>query len=147
MSEHTGSERRIVVGVDGSPSSNQALQWAIGQANLTGAAVDAIACWHPTTLYDWTLHAKDPHQDAAARQTLAATVADALQDAPAVQVRQSALPGNAAEVLVERSRNADLLVVGSRGHGGFSGVLLGSTSHNCVQHAHCPVVVVRGAGA
>nr|BFD88664.1 universal stress protein [Kitasatospora sp. Xyl93] len=146
MDGQSDREHRIIVGVDGSPSSVRALSWAIGMARLTGGAVDAVACWQPATMYDWMLHAKDAGHEEAAREALAGAVAEALAGTPPVPVRQTVLPGNAAEVLVEQSREADLVVVGSHGHGGFTGGLLGSTSHRCVEHAFCPVVVVRPSG-
>jgi nucleotide-binding universal stress UspA family protein len=70
--------------------------------------------------------------------------ADALGQKPAVEVLESVLPGHPAQALVDESAHAALLVVGSRGRGAFAGTLPGSVSQYCVQHAHCPVAVVRG---
>ncbi|WP_127356270.1 universal stress protein [Actinacidiphila soli] len=135
--------RRIVVGVDGSPSSKQALRWAVEQAQLTGAAVDAVACWAYPSMYGWGMTGLDPELADATGKMLAQAVTEVVGDDPPVKIRESIVIGNATEVLLERSGGAELLVVGSRGHGGFSGALLGSVGQHCVQHAYCPVVVVR----
>ncbi|MEU9047745.1 MULTISPECIES: universal stress protein [unclassified Kitasatospora] len=143
MDQDVGAQHRVVVGVDGSPSSKRALRWALGQAASTGAVVEAVACWRPASMYEWAVHGQDSGHAEAAQKSLAAAVAEVIGAAPAVEVRQSTVTGNPAEVLVERSRGADLLVVGHRGHGGFAGLRLGSVSHACAQHAACPVVIVR----
>ncbi|MFI6844184.1 universal stress protein [Kitasatospora sp. NBC_00085] len=87
----------------------------------------------------------DPELADATGKMLTQAVAEVVGDDPPVEVEESVVLGNAAEVLLERSCGAELLVVGSRGHGGFSGALLGSVGQHCVQHARCPVVVVRGS--
>jgi nucleotide-binding universal stress UspA family protein len=145
MSREIPAERRIVVGVDGSASSKMALLWAVRQAGLTGAWVDAVICWLHPAMYGRAPASVDREFGLAAGKVLAQAVAEAVGDRPQVEIRESAALGNAAEVLLERSRGAELLVVGSRGHGGFAGALLGSVSQHCVQHASCPVVVVRGS--
>ncbi|WP_035805708.1 universal stress protein [Kitasatospora mediocidica] len=141
--QSTGS--RIVVGVDGSPSSKAALRWAVDQAQRTGAFVDTVACWAYPTVYGWGMTGVDPELPDVTGKMLAQTVAEVVGDNPPVEVRESVVLGNAAEVLLEKANGAELLVVGSRGHGGFSGALLGSVGQHCVQHAHCPVVVIRQA--
>ncbi|WP_329952690.1 universal stress protein [Streptomyces sp. BE303] len=135
--------RAIVVGVDGSPSSRQALRWAVEQARLTGATVEAVLCWTLPTVYGRAPVSVNRELDHAAEKVLAQAVGEAIGDVRPVRLRETAVLGNASEVLVERSHGADLLVVGSRGHGGFAGALLGSVGQHCVQHARCPVVVVR----
>lgn len=135
----------IVVGVDGSPSSTAALRWAVGQAKLTGARVQAVAAWEYPTYY--AMAGAFPYEDLAvsAGKVLDEAVHGVLGAArPDVEVLQSVVPGNPAQVLIDASAHAGLLVVGSRGHGAFAGTLLGSVSQHCVHHAHCPVVVVRG---
>ncbi len=146
--EHRPSAR-IVVGVDGSPSSVSALRWAIRQAGLTGATVDAVISWHyPASAggYGWAPIGEGTAFDFAenAEKVLAAAISEAGQPDSAVDVRARVAEGNAAQVLLDAADGADLLVVGSRGHGGFTEALLGSVSQHCVHHAHCPVVVIRG---
>ena len=141
---------RIVVGVDGSPSARTALRWAVRQAELTGASIDAVLAWHypaaatggfgsaPMGLYD------DTGFRESGQKTLAYEISEVADPGSAVRVRAQVTEGNAAQVLLDAAKDADLLVVGSRGHGGFASALLGSVSQHCVHHAHCPVVVVRG---
>lgn len=135
----------IVVGVDGSPSAKAALRWALAQAKLTGARVRAVAAWEFPASYGWG--PAFPYVDLATvtGKALSESVAEALGfEQPRVEVLESVVPGHPAQVLIDASAHAGLLVVGSRGHGAFAGTLLGSVSQHCVQHAHCPVVVVRG---
>jgi nucleotide-binding universal stress UspA family protein len=145
-----GSKPRIVVGVDGSASSEQALRWALRQAKLTGAAIDAVIAWHfpfisggctwpPAGVlvseFDFRTMAERARADTVSRAT------DGDLHAP---VTQKVLKGDAAAVLIRESAGADLLVIGSRGHGGFAEALLGSVGQHCVHHAACPVVIIRG---
>jgi nucleotide-binding universal stress UspA family protein len=137
--------REIVVGVDGSPSSRCALQWAARQARLTGARVRAIIAWSipvsygpvpiPQVWVDW---------EHIARTTLQEAVRQALDADAAASVVTEVIEGGAASVLLVAAKDAELLVVGSRGHGGFAGLLLGSTAQNVTTHARCPVLVVHG---
>jgi nucleotide-binding universal stress UspA family protein len=140
--------RRIVAGIDGSESSVSALRWAIRQAGLTGAAVDAVIAWHYPDLAASGMAVGYIEPDYSFQESAGKIVADAITSAldPAgdVPVRARVAQGHAAWVLLDASVDADLLVVGSRGHGGFVEALLGSVSQHCVQYAPCPVVVVRG---
>lgn len=144
----TDRTRRIVVGVDGSPGSKTALKWAMNQARLTGATVEAITAWQDPaqlgTAYGWTSVAFEG-------DTYATTMVKALDDTIAEVTAQMTHPvtvlthvveGHPAEALLRAAAGAELLVVGSRGHGTFAGLLLGSVSQRCVQHAPCPVIVV-----
>jgi nucleotide-binding universal stress UspA family protein len=144
-----GGGRRIVAAVDGSASSLSALRWAIGQAGLTGAAVDAVAVWHyPVAAggYGWgpVGVGADYGFEEITGKVLGDAISNALAPGSDVRVRAHVVEGNPAQVLIDASDGADLLVVGSRGHGGFAEALLGSVSQHCVQHARCPVVVLRG---
>jgi nucleotide-binding universal stress UspA family protein len=139
-----GADRRIVVGVDGSPWSRNALRWAVRQAALTGSVVDAVIAWHDRGSYvgyAWLI--ADTFDADLAAKTLSEAVDSTSAAGSAVTVRQRVMEGHAACVLLGEAHGADLLVVGSRGHGGFTGMLLGSVSQHCVRHSPCPVVIVR----
>ncbi|MDQ7908997.1 universal stress protein [Phytohabitans sp. ZYX-F-186] len=133
---------RIVVGIDGSEASKDALRWAVRQAKLTGAPIEAVMAWEFPAYYGWA-PADDFDLAEVSRDALRAAVDDALGVERTAQVRQVVAEGNPARVLIDAAKDASLLVVGSRGHGGFAGALLGSVSQHCAQHAPCPVVVVR----
>ncbi len=141
---------RIVVGVDGSRSSRTALRWAVQQAELTGATVDAVIAWHyPASFgtYGWAPVPTDEDRaqfSKMAERTLADAISKVVDPSSDVTVRQHVAQGNPAQVILDAASDAELLVVGSRGQGGFAGALLGSVSQHCVHHAHCPVVVIRG---
>jgi nucleotide-binding universal stress UspA family protein len=147
MEDGGDTDPRIVVGVDGSPPSCEALRWAARQAKLTGASLQVITCWEFPVSYGWAPPYPadfDPAEDA--RRTLEVTVAEVLGKDPGLAIEMTVAQGHPAPVLLNAGRGASLLVVGSRGHGGFTGMLLGSVSEHCVTHAPCPVTVVRGAG-
>lgn len=145
-----GPQPRIVVGVDGSASSEQALRWALRQAELTGAAVEAVIAWHfhfissSNAMMPAVILAEATDFRKIAEQVLADTVSRVTSGGGPVTVTQEVVEGSAAAVLIRQSAGADLLVVGSRGYGGLAEALLGSVSQHCVHHAACPVVVVRG---
>jgi nucleotide-binding universal stress UspA family protein len=134
---------RIVVGVDGSDSALAALRWAVRQAKLTGARVEAISAWHYPTTYGWQEDGIAVDFEGIARQVLSAalTAVDGLE--PGVAVLPQLAEGFPAEVLLDAAKGADLLVLGRRGRGGFASALIGSVSLHCVLHAHCPVLVLR----
>jgi nucleotide-binding universal stress UspA family protein len=145
---HAEADHRIVAGVDGSASSLEALRWAIRQAELTGSSVDAVIAWQPPagTGLEWGVAMVDDTDYAElAAKTLADAIGTVADPASPVRVRPVVGKGNAAQVLLDVSADADLLVVGSRGHGGFASALLGSVSLHCTHHARCPVVVIRDA--
>jgi nucleotide-binding universal stress UspA family protein len=134
---------RIVVGVDGSSSSEHALRWAAEQARLTGQELHAVSAWDVPMQYDAPITGElDWAGDAAA--LLERTVGKVLGPAGAVQVVRHVQQGHPVRVLADAGRDAGLLVVGSRGHGRIPGLLLGSVSQRVVAHAGCPVAVVRG---
>lgn len=136
---------RIVVGVDGSPTSRHALRWAVGQAELTGATVDVVHALEIRVTDGWApMFDLVEHLSKAADQMLADAVAEATGAHPAVAVEARVIEGHPATVLLTAAEGATLLVVGCRGHGGFVGALLGSVSQYCAHHATCPVVIVRG---
>ena len=137
----------IVVGVDGSPTSKQALRWALAEARCHDSTVRVVtAASFPYSAgeiaHQAALSAAEPLEQAA--HTLQDDAVQAVGDATnGVSIQRLVVQGPAAAALLDAARDADLLVVGSRGRGGFVGLLLGSVSQQCVQHATCPVVVVR----
>ena len=151
MSIGTGNTSgRIVVGVDGSESSKQALRWAKFMATTTGSTIEAAIAWSPPVAWagaGWSVPPImwDPEDDAA--KVLASTVVEVLGPDESTAVTLTVRKGGAAQMLIELSRDAQLLVVGNRGHGGFVGLLLGSVSSACVEHSHCPVLVLHGDAA
>ncbi|GGT35965.1 universal stress protein [Streptomyces althioticus] len=139
---------RIVVGVDGSPSSLEALRWAARQAALTGGSVLALTSWDYPQYHGalgWLPPSSGDEEalEARAREDLTRCVEETLGAHPSVDVLEEVRYGTPASVLLRAARDASLLVVGSRGLGGFAGLLLGSVAQHCAQHAACPVVVVR----
>ncbi len=140
----TPTQERIVVGADGSPASVDALRWADRQARLTGAVLEAVVCWQYPMVFSGAPVMAEIDWRADAETALESAVHQALGDR-ASGVTRRAVQGHPARVLLDESAEADLLVVGSRGHGGFAGMLLGSISEHVVAHARCPVVVVHAA--
>lgn len=135
---------RIVVGVDGSAHARQALNHAIAEARLRDATIDAVYAYAPPVYWsapEFGVLIPRPESEVVedATRLLERELADVPDD---VEVEPVVVEGPAARALLETARGADLLVVGSRGRGGFMGLLLGSTSHQVVTHATCPVVVV-----
>jgi nucleotide-binding universal stress UspA family protein len=143
---------RIVVGVDGSSRSEGALRWAIEQAQLSGAVVEAVSSWQDpaTSGYGLGFLPVPSGEDSWAALTekyLQESVAEVVgRTAGTVKIVTRVEQGHPAQVLLDAARGARLLVVGTRGHGTLAGVLLGSVSQHVVQHASCPVVVVPEDG-
>ena len=135
----------IVVGIDGSPSSLTALAWARDEARLRDVALHVVLTFEPLRYTDEQGYPVPAEEgQAIARATAQRTLDEAVADIDDVKLERHAVAAvDAARVLVDRSEDADLLVVGSRGYGGFAGMMLGSVSQKCVNHAGCPVVVVR----
>jgi nucleotide-binding universal stress UspA family protein len=135
----------IVVGVDGSPESVGALSWAARYGKACGARIRALLVWHYPSAVGPAPPGRAPESitdEVRAEMSEHLTQAIA-KGAPDAQVEPLIGYGHPAEVLVDASREADLLVVGSRGRGAFTGMLVGSVSLHCVHHSFCPVVVVR----
>jgi nucleotide-binding universal stress UspA family protein len=135
---------RIVVGVDGSEPSRAALRWAARLAPGIGATIEAVIAWEFPTNFGWAVETGDwrPDRDAETilNETLDAVFGSERPDGLVGSVRE----GRTASVLLEAARGAEMLIIGSRGHGGFTGLLLGSVSAECAEHASCPVLVVHG---
>ena len=135
----------IVVGVDGSDASVNALRWALHEARLRTARVRVVLAWsYPqVSTYHEAKHVLQiPFADDAAA-FLDKVVADTAAAAEGLEIEKKVVEGQAAPALVEAARDASMLVVGSRGLGGFSGLLLGSVSQQCAHHATCNLVIVR----
>jgi nucleotide-binding universal stress UspA family protein len=144
------SMKKIVVGLDRSDGARAALRFALEEARLHGAEVHCIHVWQvpyaPVSGAPVFVVGGLPEYEKGVAEDAQHVVADLLAevgDTGGVTVHEHVLRGGPAHELVERSRDADLLVVGSRGHGGFAGLLLGSVSTQCVHHATCPVAVVH----
>ncbi|MFD0274266.1 universal stress protein [Kitasatospora sp. NPDC127111] len=138
------SPPRIVVGLDGSPSSHAALRWAVKHAKLVGGVVDAVTGWEFPALYGWSAPAVPPDLDVdVAHRRLAEELDKVLGEDRPVEVRPHVVRANPAEALLDAAQGAEALVVGSRGRGTFARALLGSVSQQCALHAPCPVVIVR----
>jgi len=135
---------RIVVGVDASKESEEALRWAARYAQLLGATLDVVHAWHRTDELAWLESLPPPVEPThTAQDELAKIVDQIIGPKGATKVTTAVIEGHAAKVLSDRAKGAALLVVGCRGFGGFDGLLLGSVSSGCVAHAPCSVVVVR----
>lgn len=136
---------RVIVGVDGSPHSDRALRWACRRGESCGDTVRAVCTWSLSSSgEDWEMQpGMKAEGQRRAERVLREAVDRVRADHPAVTVETVAVEGPPARVLVDMSADADLLVVGSRGLGGFSGLLLGSVSIQCVHHSRCPVTVIR----
>jgi nucleotide-binding universal stress UspA family protein len=132
---------RIIVGVDGSPESFKAVAWAVVHARANRGDVELITAWSYPISYGIPLVVAGFDPEGEARDVAAKAVAGL--DLPADRIHSHVVSESAATALVRRSPGAELLVVGSRGHGGFEDLLLGSVSTYCVHHAKCSVVVVR----
>jgi nucleotide-binding universal stress UspA family protein len=137
---------RIVVGIDGSAEAAAALRWALEEAVLRSAVLEVVHAWvFPTIgeLPGGAVSGLITELERAAGELLDRVVGAVVGDDTRVKVERRVLEGSAGKALVEAAAGADLLVVGSRGRGGFAGLLLGSVAQQCVHHAPCPVVVVH----
>lgn len=135
---------RIVVGVDGSDQSLAALRWACEEARLRGDSLDVISAWSlPTMGFDGSSAEVVDALEGAAEEAVRVAREQLAQVAPELPAETNAVHGHPARVLVERALGADMLVVGSRGLGGFRSLLLGSVSNECSMHSPSPIVIVR----
>lgn len=142
MSGDATRRSRVVVGVDGSEPARRALLWAAEEARLRDADLEVLHAWqHPTTTFGLVLPADDREAaEAHARHVL--DVAVEAVTGTGVAAEPILVDAPSARALIETSAGAALVVVGSRGRGGFAGLLLGSVSGQVMHHARCPVVVV-----
>jgi len=134
----------VVVGFDGSDAAIGAVDWAATQADRTGGRLELVCAWEYPMSWGSVIPLPSDFDPAAdARAMLDPVVERLVAEHPGLPVHSHVVEGRPGEVLVEASRHAALLVVASRGHGSFSGLVLGSVSQHCVTHAECPVVVHR----
>ena len=141
---HDPDAQRIVVGIDGSPTSTAALEYACRRAEATGETVVAIHGWHYREPSTDVWSSNTPSVDTEERELLLAeSIAGVRADHPDVRLEQEVVPVAPAQCLVDASASASLVVVGSRGLGFFTGMLLGSVSQAVLHGATCPVAVVR----
>lgn len=149
MTSEGNGKHLVVVGVDGSAESVAALKWATHYAEATGSTVQALLAWHyptaagqpPVGVAPESVRSESEHLMAEA---LGEAVSQVTTAYPGARIEAKTVYGHPAESLIDASKEAALLVVGSKGHSAFRDMLLGSVSIHCVTGAHCPVVVVRG---
>src|SRR3984957_17667879 len=153
MSEQRNdTSQRIVVGVDGSPSSREGLRWAVRQGGLTGARGGGAPSWSSPAMVGMGTPFTDADAGGgddggikvAAQDMLRSAIAEAAGQSPGVAVKAEVGEGSTAQLLLDAARGASMVVVGSRGHGGLTGTLLGSVGQTLSQHAPCPVLIIRG---
>jgi nucleotide-binding universal stress UspA family protein len=143
--ESAPGAHRIVVGVDGSESSKSALRWAARLHPLFGGAIEAVIAWEYPTSYGWGAALPcDWRPDLDAAKALESALDEVFGTERPPALTCTVREGRANYVLLEAADGADLLIVGSRGHGGFTGLLLGSVSATCTEHAKCAVLVAHG---
>jgi nucleotide-binding universal stress UspA family protein len=144
MTQHVAEKPKIVVGVDGSPESRSALRWAARIAEAIDARIEAVLVWEYVSSYGWSSLAplSAPHSEL--EDQLAKIVTEVFDGKVPSGLTSRVFEGSPASALVAESKDAQLVVVGSRGHGGFAGLLLGSVSAKVAEHARCPVLVVHG---
>ena len=149
----TARHHRIVVGLDGSNGSRAALRWAIGEARLTQSTIEVVTGYVPTYVPaspDFGYLPLEPADlivevDRMQDNTVATIIEEC--HGSDVTITRRVLKGRGADVVIEAAAQADMAIVGSRGRGGFRGMLLGSVSQHIAQHAPCPVVIVRSEHA
>ena len=141
--EDDATETRIVVGVDGSASSKAGLLWAARIASATGKGIDAITAWEYPATYGWVMAPEGWPTEKETAAGLQSTIHEVFGGNRPPDLRAICVRGPARTVLLDASNDAEILIVGSRGHGGFAGLLLGSVSAACAEHARCPVLVVH----
>lgn len=139
---NTTANAPILVGVDGSDASLDALRYAEKLSGALGLPLRVVMTWDYAALIDlYPMPERHPDEEAAV--LLDAVIKDVFAEDPPTGLTAVVIGGPAPSVLIDESRRAEMLVVGSRGRGGFAGLLLGSVSSTCATHAHCPVLIVR----
>jgi nucleotide-binding universal stress UspA family protein len=156
MNDSENSETRVVVGIDGSAGARAALRWAAAEARLRGTPLRVVHAWTfsypPGAGYgvlgpsaDNISGSRMSDMRRAAEALLERAIEQLPPEADSVEIDRQVIEGSAGDVLVGAVTENDLLVVGSRGRGGFASLLLGSVSQQCAHHAPCPIVIVHAA--
>jgi nucleotide-binding universal stress UspA family protein len=140
-------QRHIVVGVDGSTGATQALEWAVEEAALDNARLTAVMAWSRPVIYGAYAEVSVPFDEKFREAAVANLQAAVKKVADGVKIDQRIAEGPAVPVLTQAAQEADLLVVGSRGNGGFASLLLGSVALGCAHHSSVPVAVIRDTTA
>ncbi len=138
---------RVVVGIDGSAASEEALAWAAEESRVRGAVLEIDHVWSLPNLGYGGFVAQIDDFEKDAKDLLERVTDQARKNHPDLTIESHLLEGPPAPALIVRGKRADLLVVGSRGHGGFAGLMLGSVSQQLVHHAEFPIVVVHPSKA
>lgn len=137
------AQKPIIIGVDGSQSSIEALRKAAELAAAFGAPLEAIAAWQFPMTYEGAFIDELWSPEGDAKSILSTSIKAAFGAEKPEHLTTLTIAGPTAQVLIKRSKSASMLVLGSRGRGGFAGLLLGSVSTACAQHAHCPVLIMH----
>ena len=140
------TRKRIVVGVDGSALSLVALRTARRLAELLQCRIEAVTVWSYPVALAVPVASTEWAPGVEAEKALDDTIREAFGDDIPEGLQRTAVAGQPVQVLVEASRGSEMLVLGSRGRGGFTGLLLGSVSSAAAAHAHCPVLIVHPVG-
>lgn len=145
VAEDGSPARVVVVGVDGSPQSSRALAFAADEAQMRAATLKVVEAWSFPTFAAGVYVPAGAYEDfpEEVASALDAQVAEVLGDPPRVRVEKLVEEGPTAQVIMDAAKGAELVVVGSRGRGGFAGLMLGSVSNQVAHHAPCPVLIVR----
>ena len=143
MGTNEADRPKIIAGIDGSPSSLAALEWAARQADLTGSDLDVVAAWHLPTTYGMAEICDDYDPASDMQRVLDHWLPEIQHGHHTLRVTGQVIESYPGPALVDASLGADLLVVGSRGHHELADIILGSVGMHCATHAHCPVLVYR----
>jgi nucleotide-binding universal stress UspA family protein len=146
MTSTDGTKTKIIVGVDGSPSSRAALSWAARQAHLTGELLEVVTVWHMPNDFGIGMTGYDAIDfEALSKEQMDRSIAEVRIEQSDITITTRLIQGYPAPTLLEAAKGASLIVVGGNGHGEFAGMLLGSVSEYLATHGQTPVVIVRGA--
>lgn len=133
----------VIVGVDGSAESGRALRWAADYVTQLGGVVHAITVWHQPVQFGYRLATSDAELEQRAKRSLEEIVKPVHEEYPKLDLKSRLLRGHVVDEMVGLSNQADLMVLGNKGHGAFTGMMVGSVALKLVHHSRCPVTVIR----